>query len=677
MGQDLSHSDTRSPLSAAHGKAVVVGIYGISGSGKSNLLEQLEKELGGEYFAYYEGSKVIDTIVPGGLDAFKMMAEQDQAHWRGLAIDKIGKMCTDLGKVGIVTGHFMFWSEEEDTGSTVYTERDMQTFSHILYLDFPAKIFAQRRQLDTKRTRPSFSANHLHRWQQTEIAQLRELCRIHGVLFTLISFDRTERVSALLRDFQQHNEEYNTSCATKMLDEALLLDPPHPLETVLVLDADKTLAAEDTGLLFWKNIPRPKDEECPLTKLFSDPLRYSYTAFRQATLLYEEAVGDQQFDNICLNVASAVKMYPEFVSLLQLVAEKQHIGAVVVTCGPRRIWDKILEKEGLSQKVKVIGGGRLSDGFVVTPAVKGALVAHLQDVHQLYVWAFGDSPLDLEMLCQADRAVVVVGEAHARSQSMDGGLISAVDNNHAWLRQALIPSTVPPRLDTTKLPRIQLTDHEFVNSVLSHLNLVDATDRAATKLLMTKMRDATVAGPMLREAHRRAGWYLANEFLADAIGLEEFLIPHVQGHNVAGYRLLQELQTLIVAVMRGGEPMAFGVNDAFPHAMFLHANTHNDITSELLKVRERIILVDSVINSGKSILQFVKHIRSLHTTIHIVIVAGVVQSQSVCRRSPIRMFAHEYGGKLTIVALRLSENKFTGKGTTDTGNRLFNTVHLP
>lgn len=83
--------------------------------------------------------------------------------------------------------------------------------------------------------------------------------------------------------------------------------------------------------------------------------------------------------------------------------------------------------------------------------------------------------------------------------------------------------------------------------------------------------------------------------------------------------------------------------------------------------RRTIILVDSVMNSSKTILQFVKHVRKLHATIHIVIVAGVVQSQSVCGRSPIRMFAHD--AKLTIVALRFSENKFTG-------NRLFNTVHL-
>jgi uracil phosphoribosyltransferase len=38
-------------------------------------------------------------------------------------------------------------------------------------------------------------------------------------------------------------------------------------------------------------------------------------------------------------------------------------------------------------------------------------------------------------------------------------------------------------------------------------------------------------------------------------------------HNRVGYRLLHEEATLIVPLMRGGEPMAFGVNEAFPLAM--------------------------------------------------------------------------------------------------------------
>ena len=70
---------------------------------------------------------------------------------------------------------------------------------------------------------------------------------------------------------------------------------------------------------------------------------------------------------------------------------------------------------------------------------------------------------------------------------------------------------------------------------------------------------------------------------------------------------------------------------------------------------------------------FIQHIRNLHATIRIVVVAGVVQAQFVNGGS---LEALGRCGDISLVALRLSENKFTGTRTTDTGNRLYNTTQL-
>ena len=86
----------------------------------------------------------------------------------------------------------------------------------------------------------------------------------------------------LLLDFCHHTEGYNLSQAEIRLDNALINDVSR-LETVLVLDADKTLAAEDGGALFWERVSdlkQSKDYEYTLKSLFSSPLGYSYTAFR-------------------------------------------------------------------------------------------------------------------------------------------------------------------------------------------------------------------------------------------------------------------------------------------------------------------------------------------------------------------------------------------------------------
>ena len=672
--------------SASDHKAVVVGLYGVPGSGKTFLLNQLKQELGQTHFAFYEGSEMIASVVPGGLDAFQSMEEQEKAHWRRRAIDVIGENCADSGQIAVVAGHFMFWSEEQEAGWPVYTQNDLEVFTHILYLDIPAEVVAQRHLDDTERSRPSTSASHLRKWQQEEKTQLRYLCRRHGILFSLISLYPTllNKVSILLHDFRHHTENYNLSQAESRLDEAVVASQGQ-LETVLVIDADRTLAAEDTGALFWKKVSnlRPLEYEAfTLNTIFGSPLGYSYTAFRQAVLLYEETADDQEFDALCQDVALAVTMHPELVSLLQLVAEQKHVGAVVVTCGLRRVWDKVLEREGLSEKVKVIGGGRIADGFVVSTAVKGALVARLREVHHMYVWAFGDSPLDLDMLRKADRAVIVVGEEQTRSKTMDAALTNAIDDGGLRTHQAVLPSNASPRLDVTKLPTIKLTEPEFVESLLRDrytdggLQVLCATDKNAAKLLATSMRDAAVAGPDLREAHRRVGWYLANEFLTDVVGLEQCPIRHVLDHETKGYQLFHEQQTTIVALMRGGEPMASGVNDVFPLAMFVHARDADDIKLHHLQGQLTVILVDSVVNTGKTIVEFVQHVRKLHATIRIVVVAGVVQAQCVSGSSTLNRTLALHA-KLHLIALRLSDTKFTGSGTTDTGNRLFNTTHLP
>jgi len=680
-----NQSTTLESRSASNDKAIVVGIYGVPGSGKTFLLNQLKQELGQEHFKFYEGSEMIANLVPGGLSAFHKLGEQERLHWRQLAIHTIGKECADSGRVAVVAGHFMFWPEEEEAGQPVYTQADLHTFTHILYLDVPAELVAQRVLDDTERSRALPSINHLRKWQQAEQAQLRRLCRYHGILFSLVFPHPTllNKVSVLLRDFQHHTEEYNLTRAENRMDEVLVAGKGQ-LETVLVMDADRTLAAKDTGPLFWKmvsNSRQSRDEEYQLKTLFSSPLGYSYTAFRQAALLYEEAAMDEEFNVLCDHVASMITIHPEFVSLLQLAEEQEHVGAVVVTCGLRRVWEKVLEREGLSETVKVIGGGRVADGFVVTAEVKATVVSRLRDIHHMYVWAFGDSVLDLPMLSKADQAIVVVGEEQTRSKTMDAALLNAIDNDGLRARQALLPSNVPPRLDTTKLPLIQLTDPELIDSIIHRrsrhplLQVLHATDRNAAKLLMTPMRDATVAGPALREAHSRVGWYLATEFLTEMIGLEEYPIPHVQGHQTSGYRLCHEKKTSIVALMRGGEAMALGVNEAFPRATFIHAKRPEDIEPNHLLRQHAVVLVDSVVNSGKTVVNFVQHIRSLHPTIRIVVVAGVVQAQSVSEGGSTHALARHTN--FSLVALRLSDNKFTGRGTTDTGNRLFNTTYLP
>jgi len=674
----LNRPMTTANSPAPKSKAVVVGLYGIQGSGKTFLMHQLKQEFRQERFAFYESSELIDLAVPGGLTAFRASDDETKDRWRKHAIDIIGKSCAVSGQVAVVSGHLGFWSKVKKAPDIVYTENDLETYTHFIYLDTPAELVAERSQADkTRGDRSKLSVSDLIQWQQAEKTKLRDLCREHGILLSMVipGPALVKNVSTLLRDFARHTEEYNLSQAENRLDE-LGFATQVQLETILVMDADKTLAAEDTGNMFWASM----DKGSTLKDLFSSKLEYTYTAFRQAMLLYEESA--DKFDAICQKVASAVRFYPDMLSLLRLVAGKEHVNAVVVTSGLRHVWEMVLEKEGLAKTVKVIGGGRISDGFVVTAAVKGALVARLREAHHKYVWAFGDGPLDVEMFKEADRAIVVVGDEQTRSKKMDKVLENAISNNGLQAHQALLPGTVSPRLDLTQLPQIKLTDQDFRDDVLFHRGqhcgpqVLHATNKKAAKLLMTPTRDARVAGPALRNAHAAIGRYLATEYLTDIIGLDEISIPHVQGKLAEGHHLRHEKQTMIVALMRGGEPMALGVSDVFPLASFFHAKTSEDIQPKHLKGQQTILLVDSVVNKGDTVHNFVEHIHGIDDTVRIVVVAGVVQADFIHGAEARLAQIYAVHQNLSVVALRLSENSFKGKGPTDTGHRLFNTTFL-
>lgn len=258
------HPGAKDILTALDDKAVVVGLYGIPGCGKTTLMKQLKVHLKKYRFALYEGSQIIANIVPGGLETFEKLEEEEKVRWRELAIAQIKKDSMEAGQVAVVTGHFMFWPEE-DAGTPVYTQSDLNTYSHILYLEIPAERISQYRQADKERNRQFSSVSHLKRWQEAEKTQLRHLCRRHNILFSVVSPRPSllDTVVTLLHDFEQHKQGANLGYAEYWLDEVIMSIKGQP-KTVLVMDADRTLVAEDTGKLFWKRVPssrRPMNQE--------------------------------------------------------------------------------------------------------------------------------------------------------------------------------------------------------------------------------------------------------------------------------------------------------------------------------------------------------------------------------------------------------------------------------
>lgn len=670
------------------GRPVVIGIYGLPGSGKTSVLKALRQSHGNNYI-FTEGSEVISRVVRGGLKTFQALDEDQKYPVRELAISTIVADCFNDGKAAVVTGHFMFWSSAEEKCLSVWTQQDLKTYTHIIYLKTAAEVIHERCLNDTGKCRPEVPVEQLRRWQHEEETQLRRACYAGGVIYYALDQETpVPRVSELIETFLHRRHESHEIQAEATLD-TIITSQARPFVSALVLDADKTLSAADSGDLFWQCVHRANtvsEKRDYLKDIFGGPLGYTSAAFLQVSLLYQESVDQDVFDQICTDVATQISLYPDMTSLLLKLHKDENCVVVVVTCGLGLVWQKVLGRHGLLDTVKVIGGGPLTDSTtssrrtqVVTPSVKARLVARLQKRHHFHVVAMGDSVLDLDMLTQADRAVVVVGDEQTRSRRMERELVRAIKEGRFSGHQAILARAASPRLNTTVLPSVDLGDPEIIAFLLRDrsppvLNIIHFTNTRSSQILATPMRDAANSGPSLREAHNQVGRYLALQALPDLLGVEEYMISHVQGHQVPGFRVTEQDRILIVALMRGGEPMALGVNDILPAASFLHAHRPDDIQGKHIDAISTVILVDSVVNSGQTVVDFVRRVKSLCAAVRVVVVAGVVQREARARIESLRGLMQ--GQQINLVTLRVSDNKFTGRGTTDTGNRLYNTTRL-
>ncbi|KAI7230505.1 hypothetical protein KC330_g6938 [Hortaea werneckii] len=626
-----------SALSSSADPPVIIGIYGLPASGKTHLLNELRKVLDEYHFKFYDGSEVIERITEGGLAALKQLDNEQKAEKRTTAINTIKEECRKEKKTGIVAGHFML--PEDHDPVKIDTPADWETYTQIIYLNTPVKEIVDRTQKDFGRPgRNQLSMAALEHWQNEEKTLLRKICYENRILFALADTADHKYISKLVGHLREGNAKRNTHSVLHEMDQIISKHETKP-QTVLLFDADKTLGVEDASHHYWVAAKESEDKN-PLNDLFNSSLGYSYLAFQQAMLLYEES-NEEKFLEHCKKAASCVMLRPEFVELLEEAAKYSHIAVVVITSGIGLIWDMVLEREGLEDKVKVIGGCRLSDKYVVTPAVKGAVVKRLQTAHDAAVWAFGDSEIDIPMLKNADQA------------------FRAIDVDGLEARQLFFPESAERWLNTRMLSTTTL--EQLRESIFGTFELIEATDTPSFLVLQTPMRNSAMPGNQLRQAHARCGWYPAIHHITQVLRTKKYTMHDVHQNQTTGWRLKNEDKTVIIPIMRGGEPMAFGVSDAFPKAVFHHAKEPCEVLKKHLDGMKAVILVDAVINEGGTIAGFVKHIRQIQPDINIVVVAGVVQRDAV-RGPKILTRALSGCGKVTLVTLRTSERKYKGQG---------------
>lgn len=145
-----------------------------------------------------------------------------------------------------------------------------------------------------------------------------------------------------------------------------------------------------------------------------------------------------------------------------------------------------------------------------------------------------------------------------------------------------------------------------------------------------------------------------------------FVLGQHLGRKIAAHYQPQDCE--IVIMLRGGLFLGTGLYDEFNAGLYLFDHNHQEV-ERLGLTAQTIIVVDSVINTGKQMQELVCKLKDLGHTV--VVVTGVIQQDSLSLFSSQPMYA-----------VRTSANKYVGARQNfqvghqgpDTSDRLFNLI---
>ena len=224
--------------------------------------------------------------------------------------------------------------------------------------------------------------------------------------------------------------------------------------------------------------------------------------------------------------------------------------------------------------------------------------------------SYGDNKNDYYMLRQADKGYLYIGSYLSRS------------------------------LRNTDLSEIKLVYDK------SPYILADHSTEIKNDIAICKS-DSGISGSKLADAHIRLGRKLGQimrEFIPDK-------------------------NTAVIVLERGGRFFGDGLYTGFGGTFYSYdpkCDALPDISSDI------VIIVDSVINTGKSIIDTVKKLKQKNPDIEIFIAANVIQDKTISLLNGYKVFAIRTSAN-SFIGSRQNEQK-NGKGP-DTADRLYNYLY--
>ena len=364
-----------------------IGVYGISGVGKSTLVRALGKYANA--IACVDGSAIIDETCTGGLAGFKQMDTVGKYRAREKAVRCIQKRFEAQNRHVVVAGHYSFL---KDSGFEIaWTKADSAFYDLIIHLDCGTETHRQRCEFDQSRSR-KFDDADLMRWRRFERESLEQLCARENRPFATIDsgLPLDEQIKAVLEIVSR----VGLSKAAKTISRT------H--RKAVVLDCDGTL--NDDDVLNYAPIQQLSVDT--ITRIFKLYQGYCFDAFFAVSQHIDNNVARQDVLRMLDHARASLSLNPTIARALDDLNEKHNasepIVRIAVSCGFAHGWQNCL-----GNRAFWLGGASFDlFGCILSDEGKGHFVRELKR-HGAEVTCFGNSSSDLPMLLEADYSFYV------------------------------------------------------------------------------------------------------------------------------------------------------------------------------------------------------------------------------------------------------------------------------
>jgi len=387
----------------------VIGVYGVSGSGKSHALKGVQKAR--PEWRCLDGSSIIEEVLKNqgkGLCDFGVMDEQQKTVVRNNAI----QMVQSYSGMTLIAGHASFPDSKTILGgdvkfNNVFTEGDAQTYSAILYLDRdPDQIFQQRTaDNDTKTKHRDFlSVENLQDWMHHEKELLCRVCKGSGIYFGLVKNENDiveYIVNRILPPLVQEVQNKSEQALSFAIQQAIPL-----ADVYLLLDGDRTLSPDDTSKIYFESLTNycntPSSNDSPLKQIFTRYPDYTFQAFLEAAMLYECFTSHAEYKRLSHDVGSnKVQLHQAWIDFLTKLPPNVH--PILVSSGNREIWSATLQNQLSATQMSIIAGNHIGlHPYIVDSKAKAIVVTKLRQRRKgCKLFSFGDSGTLLSYQFQA------------------------------------------------------------------------------------------------------------------------------------------------------------------------------------------------------------------------------------------------------------------------------------